>query len=213
MSTIVALGDSTTRSVGLSGVSEQTAWQTLLEAELHRELGRPVKIINAGVDADVAPLVWERLEKDVLRHNPDWVVINLGTNDAGYFRPPDSVADTPRVPLAVFAACMREIIQHIADSGARVVLCTSVPMSGNYSLRDVPAYVENGLNYLVEQYAETTRELSREFGLPLVDIFAAFQQCPERDDMIPDGIHPNNMGQRLIADTILPALRDVLGET
>ena len=203
---VVALGDSTTCCVDKSGVTEATAWRTLLRAALAERLGEAVEVVNAGVNADVTPLVVARLERDVLALEPDYVTVMLGTNDAGFFRPPDGVADTPRVPLAEFEEHMRTIVGRTAESGAGVVLCTSVPMSGHYGLRDLPAYVANGLNYLVEHYAAVTRRLAEELGCPLADVFEAFQATPERDSMIPDGIHPNAAGQRLIADTIAPVL-------
>jgi len=203
---VVALGDSTTNCVGRSDVTEATAWRTLVRAALAERLGEPVEMIDAGVNADVAPLVAERLDRDVLAHEPDWVTVMLGTNDAGYFRPPDGVADTPRVAIEEFERRMRAIIARIRDAGARAVLCTSVPMSAHYWLRELPAYVENGLNYLVEAYAAVTRRLAAELGLPLAEVYQAFQQHPQRDDLIPDGIHPDPRGQRLIADTLLPVL-------
>jgi len=203
---IVALGDSTTNCVGKSGVTEATAWRTLVARELAERLGEPAEVINAGVNADVTPLVAARLERDVLAYKPDWVTVMLGTNDAGYFRPPDTYADTPRVPLGEFGRLMREIVTRIRATGSGVVLCTSVPMSRHYWLRDLPAYVENGLNCLVEQYAAVTRRLAEEYALPLAEVYEAFQQHPQRDDFIPDGIHPDPRGQRLIADTLLPVL-------
>ena len=204
MITIVALGDSTTNCVGKSGVVEETTWRSLLS----RQLGAAVKVVNAGVNADVTSLVLERLDRDVLQHKPDWVIVLLGTNDAGFFRPPDGVADTPRVPLEQFAPNMRQIVRRILDARAGVVLCTSVPMSAHYWLADLPAYVDNGLNYLVEQYADVVRGLAAELELPLADVYAAFQQDPlRRDDLVPDGIHPNEDGQRLIADTVVPVLK------
>ena len=209
---IVALGDSTTNCVKKAGVTEATAWRTLLAADLAKRLKRPVEAINAGVDADVAPLALKRLERDVLARKPDWVVVMLGTNDAGFFRPPNGVADTPRVSLEEFEKTMREIIQQVRKAGAGVVLCTSVPMSGHYGLRDLPAYQQNGLNYLVKQYAEVTRRLARELGLPLAEVHEAFEKHAQRDAFIPDGIHPNAEGQRLIADTILPVLERALAE-
>ena len=87
-----------------------------------------------------------------------------------------------------------------------MALCTSVPMSANYWLVDLPAYVANGLNYLVEQYAGVTRRLADEAGLPLAEVYEAFQLHPRRDELIPDGIHPGPRGQRLIAATLLPVL-------
>jgi len=203
---IVALGDSTTNCVGKAEVTEATAWRSLLAADLARRLRRPVEVINAGVDADVAPLALARLQRDVLDRKPDLVVIMLGTNDAGFFRPPRGVADTPRVPLDEFEKTMREIIHRIRATGAGVVLATSVPMSGNYWLRDLAAYKEHGLNYLVAQYADVVRRLATESCLPLAEVQEAFQKHPERDALIPDGIHPDPRGQRLIADTLLPVL-------
>ena len=203
---IVALGDSTTNCVGKSGVAEAAAWRSLVAADLAKRLKHPVEVVNAGVDADVAPLALKRLERDVLDRKPDWVVVMLGTNDAGFFRPPNGVADTPRVPLEEFEKSMREIVGRIRKAGAGVVLCTSLPMSGHYGLRHLQAYQQNGLNYLVKQYAEVTRRVAKEFGLPLAEVHEAFEKHPQRDAMIPDGIHPNAAGQRLIADTLLPVL-------
>ncbi len=199
---IVALGDSTTNCVGKSGVTEETVWRTLVA----RGLGQAAEVVNAGVDGDTAPLALARLERDVLARKPDWVVVMLGTNDAGYFRPPDGVADTPRVPLGEFGAAMREIIVRIRGAGAGIVLATSVPMGASYWLAHLPAYRENGLNYLVARYAEVTRQLARQFGLPLAEVYAAFDTHPQRDALIPDGIHPDERGMRLIADTVLPVL-------
>jgi lysophospholipase L1-like esterase len=207
---IVALGDSTTNCVGKAGVTEETAWRTLLAADLAKRLKRPVEVVNAGVDADTAPLALKRLERDVLDHKPDWVVILLGTNDAGFFRPPNGVADTPRVAIEEFEKAMREIIGRTRKAGAGVVLATSLPMSGHYGLRNLPAYKQNGLNYLVKQYAEVTRRLAKELGLPLAEVHEAFEKHAERDALIPDGIHPNAAGQRLIADALLPVLERAL---
>jgi len=210
---IVALGDSTTNCVKKAGVTEETAWRTLLAADLARRLGRPVEVVNAGVDADTAPLALQRLERDVLARRPDWVVVMLGTNDAGFFRPPNGVADTPRVAIAEFEAALREIIQRVRKAGAGVMLCTSLPMSGHYALRNLPAYQKHGLNYLVKQYAEVTRHLAKEFGLPIAEVHETFERHPERDALIPDGIHPDPRGQRLIADTLLPVMERALAAT
>ena len=213
MPRIVALGDSTTNCVAKSQVTEETAWRCLLARDLAGRLGEPVEVINAGVDADVSTLALARLGPDVLERRPDCAIVLLGTNDAGYFRPPDGVADSPRVPLEEFRTTMRRIIRRILDSGAAVVLCTSVPMSAHYWLADLPAYRASGLNFLVAQYAEAVRDLAAQFELRLADVFEAFQQHPARDHLIPDGIHPNAAGQRLIADTLLPAVAAALRET
>ena len=50
--------------------------------------------INAGVGGNNTNMARARLERDVLAHKPDWVVVMMGTNDAGFFRPPNTHADT-----------------------------------------------------------------------------------------------------------------------
>lgn len=206
----VALGDSTTNCVGKAGVTEETAWRSLLARQLTAGRGERVEVINAGVDADVAPLALARLDRDVLRHKPDWVTVLLGTNDAGFFRPPQGVADTPRVPLPEFVAAVAEIVRRVLTTGARLLLCTSVPMSRHYGLAHLPAYRKHGLNYLVEQYAAAVRCLAANFCLPLADVYATFQKHPHWDDLIPDGIHPTAAGQQLITTTVLPVLEEAL---
>ena len=77
---IVALGDSTTHCVGKSGVTEATAWRTLLARDLAERLEQAVEMVDAGVNADVTPLVVERLERDAIAHVPDWVTVMLATS-------------------------------------------------------------------------------------------------------------------------------------
>ena len=170
MSRIVALGDSTTHCVGKSGVTEATAWPTLLAVGLSERLGRPVEVINAGVDADTAPLALARLDRDALR-----APAGLGRRDAGDERrrllPPAErrgrhaagAARRVRVGLARNGSAR-------SRPGTGIVLCTSVPMGASYGLAHLPAYRENGLNYLVARYAEVTRTLARQLGLPLGDV-------------------------------------------
>lgn len=42
----------------------------------------PINIINAGISGDNAPHAAERLERDLLSHHPDLVVVCFGLNDA-----------------------------------------------------------------------------------------------------------------------------------
>jgi len=42
---------------------------------------KPVNIINSGIGGDNAPGGLARIERDVLRHNPDLCVVNFGLND------------------------------------------------------------------------------------------------------------------------------------
>lgn len=201
---IVALGDSITNGVGSCDVKEEDTYRYLLQERLSQITKHKVKVINAGVNGDITTTAILRIERDVLRHNPDYVTIMFGVNDAGYYRPDsDSMADTPRVTAEDFRNNLRIMIKAIQKINAKPVLVTPVPMNQNYAHKDFPPYVENGLNYLVNEYADIIRDLSAENDLPLIDVHGVFISDPNAGKKVPDGIHPNKHGHRLIADIFI----------
>ena len=201
---IVALGDSITNGAGIGDVTEEDTYRHHLQVDLPKMMGYKVKVINAGVNGDITTTAITRLERDVLQYKPDYVTIMFGVNDAGYYRPAtDSMADTPRVSAEDFKKNLESIIDSVKGVGAIPVLVTPLPMNTFYAHKDFPAYVENGLNYLVEKYADIVRELCVEKGLHLIDVNKVFVDDPDTEKLIPDGIHPNKCGHRFIADIFL----------
>ncbi len=207
----VAFGDSITFAVNKFGVTNETAFRGRLARRLEEKLGRPVRAHNAGVGGDIVPAALERVDQAVVRRRPDLVTMMFGVNDAGFYRPDtDSFADTPRVALDEFRRGYAQLTERILAGGATLVLLTPLPMNRHYWGVDLKPYVENGLNYLVCQYAQAVRDIAQEKGVPLVDTYAYFDSHPETVDMVPDGIHPNPEGHRVIADLLTPVVFDAL---
>ena len=207
---IVALGDSITNGVR-DGVREGDTFRHLLQEELPRTTGYGTEVINAGVNGDITTTAISRLESDVLQHKPDYVTIMFGVNDAGYYRPAtDSMADMPRVTAADFKDNLEVTIRAVQEIHAKPVLVTPVPMNPSYGHKNYPAYVENGLNYLVDEYADIIRALSARTELPLIDVHQAFSADPDTEKLVPDGIHPNKDGHRFIADIFVREFADIL---
>jgi len=210
---IVALGDSITYAVGHAGVKEEETYRHLLQTELSEATGMAVKVINAGLNSDTTEGALARLERDVLRHKPDYVTTMFGVNDAGYYRPNGPVADTPRTAKEDFKENLRLIVERVFAIGAQPVLVTPVPMSKYYWLAELPAYREHGLNYLVDEYADIIRDLAEKLNAPLIDAHRAFSDDPKTQEFIPDGIHPDKDGQRRIADLFLSFFKKELGRS
>lgn len=201
--TIVALGDSITNGVRVD-VEEKDTYRYLLQEELSQKTGYNITVINAGVNGDITSTAVHRLKRDVLSHSPNYVTIMFGVNDAGYYRPvTDSMADTPRVLPVDFERNLEIIVQTIQNGGAKPVLVTPVPMNNAYAHKDFPAYVENGLNYLVDRYADIIRDLSIKMNIPLIDVHKAFSADPKTESFVPDGIHPNKEGHRFIGNLFI----------
>lgn len=72
--TIAAIGDSMT--------DDLQGWFTILKHVIEIGLDSDVEFINAGVSNNTSSEALRRFHRDVLSHEPDWVIISLGTYDA-----------------------------------------------------------------------------------------------------------------------------------
>lgn len=209
--TLVAFGDSTTAPRGSLAV-----YATHLQEQLVAGT-RPLNVINAGVGGNTTAMARTRFEKEVLARQPDLVVIQFGINDAAvdvWKKPP---ATEPRVPLAAFENNLREFCTTLKGRGARVVLMTPNPLRWTPKLKELygrPPYhadEADGFNVLLRDYAGVVRKLAREENVELVDVFEAFvahgqQMDRSVDELLLDGMHPNERGQSLVAELLVGRL-------
>jgi len=204
---IVAFGDSITKG---DNVALRERFTSIAERELTRLTGKQVKVINAGVNADITTIALQRTERDVLAQRPDFVTIMFGVNDAGFFRPDGPPADSPRVEPSEYERNLHKMVKVISAAGALPILGTPLPMSQSYWLADLPQYRKHGLNYLVDQYAEIMRKVAREHDIPLIDFHRAFSDDLSLQAFLPDGIHPNAQGHAFISKIYVSELMRVI---
>ena len=208
--TIVAFGSSTTAPRG-----SLVIYSTLLEWELAGE-GRNVAVVNAGVGSDTTATAAARFERDVLAHEPDLVVIQLGINDSAVDVWKN--ATEPRVPIDEYERRLEEFVTAIEARGATVVLMTPNPLRWTDRLKALygkPPYDADdpdGFNLLLRDYAERVRRVAARNGVPLVDSFRLFTEYGRGegrsvDDLLLDGMHPNDAGHALEADALLEVIR------
>jgi len=189
----------------------------LLAAELRFE-GGPVRVGNQGIGGNTTALGRARFEEAVIAANPDVVVIMFGINDAAVdvWKTPPAVE--PRVSLANYRQNLRIMIRELKERGARVVLMTSNPIHWSVKTKTMyghPPYdpdAVDGFNRLLRNYVAAAREVARIEAVGLVDVFAAFETYDAKSgqaagSLTPDGMHPGNAGQRMIADLLIAHLR------
>lgn len=103
--TIVALGDSIT--------DDLQGWFTILENVLEIGLDQAeFTFINSGVSYDTSTDALKRLNRDVLDHEPDWVIVALGTFDAQRLH---VAPDRPLVSLADYWENLNTIESTVAE--------------------------------------------------------------------------------------------------
>ncbi len=209
---LVAFGDSTTAKRG-----DLEIYAEILQRELPQK-GLPVRVVNAGVGGHNTDHAQARFEADVLAHNPDIVVIQFGINDAAVDVWKDPPATMPRVPMDRYVKNLRHFVGTLKARKVQVVLMTPNPLRWTPKMREMygkPPYLAskpNGFNVKLQEYAEAVRQLAEAEKVPLIDIYRSFEHYGETDgnsidDLLLDGIHPNEHGHRIVADIIIAQLQ------
>jgi lysophospholipase L1-like esterase len=209
--TIVAFGDSTTAPRG-----KLMVYARILQDSL-RSKTKSIRVINSGVGGNTTAMGRARFEKDVLAKSPDLVIIGFGINDSAvdvWKTPPET---KPRVAQDEYENNLRYFVQTLKNKKSQVILMTPNALRWTPVLKQTygkPPYNPDdpdGFNLYLRNYAESARKIARDAGIGLVDAYAAFsaygiQPGCAIDDLLPDGMHPNDRGHRIVADLLIKAV-------
>lgn len=209
---IIMFGDSTTAE--RPGVVNKVYTQRV--AETLQGVGSPLSVHNAGVPSNTTKNARDRLARDVLAYKPRIVVIQFGINDAAvdvWKQPP---ATGSRVPLAEYEKNLRWMISALREQNVKLILMTTNPTRWTSKLRELygkPPYRPDDADGfdapVLASYNQVVRKIAQELAVPLVDVHAAFlERVP--DNLLLDGMHPNDEGHRIIAERLVPVVREHL---
>ncbi len=182
--TILVVGDSLSAEYGLQ---RGRGWVALLEARLTTEQVA-ARVVNASISGDTTSGGRSRIAALLKQHQPKWVVIELGGNDALRGLPLNMTRDN----LATMARLSRE-------AGAQVLLL-GMEMPPNYGAKYAQEFRE-----VFTAVAKTEKTELVPFFLKGVadtkDPTALFQN---------DRIHPNETAQPTMRDNVWPELRKLI---
>lgn len=180
---VLLLGDSLTEG---HGVAEDSNYAAVLEAKL-RDLGRgDVVLRNAGIGGStsasgLARLRWHLREKP----RPDVLVLALGPNDG-----------LRGLDLDVMKKNLRGVIR-LAKENEMKVLLAGMKIPPNYG----KAYTD--------RFEAVFKELAREENVPLIPFL--LEGVAARPGLnLPDGIHPNEEGYKIVGATVFKYLKPLL---
>ena len=170
---LLILGDSI--SAGF-GIKESQNWTTLLKSSFSKE-GKSLEIINSSISGDTTSGGLSRINRDLNTYKPDFVLVELGGNDAlrGY-------------PISRIKQNLLKIVSIISDNQS-IPIIMQIKIPPNYGKK----YIEAFENIYSEVASETNAKL----------ISFMLENVALRDDLMqPDGIHPNEKAQPVIAEQI-----------
>ena len=186
-------------------------YSEFLNDELSQLMDKNIRIINSGVSGDTTYDARFRFDRDVMQRHPNLTIIQFGVNDQVIRQ--DIGMKEPCVSLTQYVYNILFFIQRIRRQGSKILLLTPGLIRWKDHFVDKffrdPYDIHHpfGMNINLILYVEKIREIAKTENIPLVDIYEEekrfdYQKGQSVDDLLPDGIHPNTAGHRLIANKI-----------
>ena len=179
--TIVAFGDSVTHgALGPGEFDYETVYWNRLKKKIsgvRRYV--PVNVINAGIGGITANGSLGRMEKQVLAHNPDLVIVCFGLNDVNG-------------PLEKYLGSLEEIFTKCQQSGAEVIFMTPNMLNttvneetpaGVYDYALKTAKIQN--EGRMDLYMESAVKLAEKMGVKVCDCYKKWKKLSETQDITP----------------------------
>lgn len=178
------------RSYG-SGFVFLTATQLFLEKPNYYQ------ILNRGISGDRLPQLYARIQLDVWNEKPDVLSILVGYNDVA------KPTNCNCTDLARWGNLYRTMIRETQErcENIKIIICEP------FALR------KTRVNDGILEYAAEAKKIAKEFGLPFVELQEKMDKATDVYGMEAccyDGVHPNLVGSKVIADVWLEVFKEKL---
>jgi acyl-CoA thioesterase-1 len=193
---ILCFGDSytfgtTSRAIpGLATLSPIEGYVPKLARLLAAEFGKGTKLINSGLGGETTGAGLARLPGELRIHDPDLVLLHLGVVDVS--------TDKPRFTDA--RNNLVDMMHLILRSNVKVIIGTYPALDPDGFRGRVAAPHVSRLNTIIRQEANKQQ-------VPVAGHERAFGRKPGL--LGTDGLHPNDNGYEIIADTWFEVIKDI----
>lgn len=168
---IVILGDSVSHGTVLDNNDYENVYWNVLKKKMNAYRDYvPVNMINASVGGTKAKDAISRVDKQVLAHNPDLVIVCFGLNDVNG-------------PLEEYLDSLREIFAKCTAAGVDTIFM-SPNMLNTYVAEDAPqkwawyAYETAKMQNegKMDRYIYSAMDLAREMGVRVCDCYSRWKE-------------------------------------
>lgn len=201
---IVAFGDSVTHGALCGCFNYETVYWNLLKQKINAIRDYvPVNVINAGIGGTTAKSSLCRLEKQVLSHSPDLIIVCFGLNDIN-----GSLTDYLSALESIFRKCKNQ--------------CDTIFLTPNmlntYVADDTPkehfAYAQKTAEYQtsgrMDLYINSAIKLARDLGVEVCDCYSMWKELNKTQDttkLLVNRInHPAKEMHQLFADALFETI-------
>lgn len=180
-STVLVLGDSLSAAYGLS---PEQGWVAAMQNRFAEE---DIKFVNASISGATTAAGLSRLPALLQRHNPQWLVLELGANDGLQGK-----------PIPYIRRNLASLIEQAQAAGSEVMLL-GVRLPPNLGKR------------YTEPFFSVYGDLAQEYQLNYLP-FILEGVAGDPRLMQSDGLHPNAEGQKVMSKLLHGPLEQFLGD-
>lgn len=168
-------------------------------ADVLKKRHKNLKFFFKGIASDRTYSVYDRLTRDCIDLKPDVMIMLIGVNDAWEHYVPEQYPPLKR-PMQPH---MKEIYRRLHCELENVQLLVLIPF-----LIDT-IYDKKPFHRVLNEYRKILLDMALENGAQIIDlqdVFDATQKETAPKKLAVDGIHPTNLGHKIIADEVLKEL-------
>ena len=165
-----------------------------------------IELVGAGIGGNKVYDLYLRMEDDVLKKNPDVVIIYVGINDVWHKASSGTGTDADK-----FEKFYRAIIKKLQDKNIKVIVCTPSVIGER---NDNSNQQDGDLN----NYSNIIRRIAKDLSLPVCDLRLAFSDYLksnnpnnlEKGILTADRVHLNEKGNLLVAGEMWKIIQNVI---
>ncbi len=208
---IAAFGDSVTQGVMEHRMLDgQGVFHRLLQTKLENFYPTTTfSTLNAGVSGDSAVRALDRLDRDVIRHDPDLVLVAFGLNDSL----------DGRKALPQFDSAIRQIVLRVRQQTEADLILVTPPFMARCKGHRIHVEHEAMAERIIQTqnegilglYAEAIRKIAMDSAIGLADVHAEWQRLSatglDTDTWLINGLnHPDARGHHLAGELIFQVI-------
>ena len=203
---IVAFGDSVTHGALAPGeINFETVYYNRLKQKLNAYKSyMPVNVINAAIGGTCAKASLARMDSQVLKHEPDLIIICFGLNDVNG-------------TLENYIEPMREIFAKALASGAETIFMTpnmlntyQHPQTASVHFDYAAKTAEFQNSGRMDKYIYSAVKLANEMGVTVVDCYSMWKELSKTEDTTEKLVnyinHPRAEMHELFAQALYDAI-------
>ena len=168
----------------------------------------PATLFNLGISADSSDDVVARFKAETdARNNSDELafVISIGVNDSRTKAGKD-FSDTER-----YLSNLNKIHEMAKEYSDKILFVGLTPCVEERS--NPVSWGDTGYtNERLKSFDDTLQKFCEDNELPFVEVLEPFKEALKESELLPDALHPNEDGHKLISDLVKPKLGELIDE-